>query len=146
MKLDRNSKILAYHFHSMLILIQNRKWIKQWVLGCNFSDKILHFRYGLQSPAAKGSFKEQPPGLCQVSRRPTWVFWCGNLLLKYLPVVLLYYIFPSTINPSWGDNKNIEQSLQCTDRSVKTVAMTMVHPPTTAAAMLSYSCPRASFE
>lgn len=53
----------AIIFYSARIPIQKRKWIKHWVLGCNFSDKILHFRYGLQSPAAKGSFKKEPRAL-----------------------------------------------------------------------------------
>lgn len=109
MKLYQKSKILGSHFYSAWIPIQKRKWIKQWVLGCNFSDKVLHFRYGLQSPAAKGSFKKNSLGICQVSPRPSWVFWCGNLsLLKCPPCSSPLWHFPSTINWSWGDNKNIE--------------------------------------
>lgn len=93
MKLYQNSKILGSHFYSAWIPIQKRKWIKQWVLGCNFSDKVLHFRYGLQSPVAKGSFKKTALGFAKFPWGPPESFDVEIFLIwSAHPVVLHYHI------------------------------------------------------
>lgn len=93
MKLYQNSKILGSHFYSPWIPIQKRKWIKQWVLGCNFSDKVLHFRHGLQSPVAKGSLKKIALGFAKFPWGPPESFDVEIFLVwSAHPVVLHYHI------------------------------------------------------